>query len=842
MTDEQHDQHEHDEQQQPSSSDTIVFPYELDPFQRTAIDHIQSDEHVLVTAHTSAGKSTVAEFGVNWCLKKGVRILYTAPIKALSNQKYADFRKKAASGMFDCSPDDIGIVTGDVQHNPDGKVIIATTEIVHNYLYSNSAYFDDVGIVVFDEVHYINDPDRGKVWEGSIVMMPAHIVMVMLSATIPKADQFADWIRRVKAPRRVGVVSTEYRPVPLTHSLFWNNEFHVICDAKTTMLETYERVRRDILEVHKPAASHASASAAAAAARTAARKAGEPVPPLQKIRKPPSEAHLLNQVVRKLEEADKLPGFFFCFSRKKCHTYAHSVQHPVSDGKTLTNGVHRYQSLVRQHVHPNDHALPQILEMERLIGKGVAVHHSGLLPVLKEIVEKLFEEKFVQVLFVTETFAVGINLATRCVVLTDVRKHDGTERRTLEAHEYQQIAGRAGRRGLDTAGMVVLLPLQPVLPTIEAFRMISGAKRPIRSRFELDAPFLLAAMQSDTQTISRVLLSTLMATEVTQHAAAFKTLLDKEPRVRNDETTTSAAPNDPLAAEYLQLCATVNQPHKQSKSKRRAINALDAFCERVDATQIAKWNASASSKQRIAEQQQRLHHMELESTRLDTYLMHETQHLLDYLAETKYVIPHVKCTEGAGGSIGSEAYFAQIDTWGGDALTVKGKVCTLFHECPAVLTTEWLLQGKSDHLSGEELVMVLASLVDERPSASWTVDASLVPRAVQAAVDDLYTMHESLARQHAQQRIPYPRNEVVLYMTEYAALWLAGTLSVADILARATVGIDSGNFVKCMLKVYNMHEELKKAYALLGHPNESKLVGIAPRLLRDTVRVDSLYY
>ena len=196
-----------------SIHETIQFAYTLDPFQRKAIHHIQNEEHVLVTAHTSAGKSTVAEFGVNWCLKQGKRILYTAPIKALSNQKYADFRKKAANGMFACDPDDIGIVTGDVQNNPDGKVIIATTEIVHNYLYSNTSYFDDVGIVVFDEVHYINDPDRGKVWEGSIVMMPSHIIMVMLSATIPKASQFANWIQSVKK-RNVGLVTTEYRPVP----------------------------------------------------------------------------------------------------------------------------------------------------------------------------------------------------------------------------------------------------------------------------------------------------------------------------------------------------------------------------------------------------------------------------------------------------------------------------------------------------------------------------------------------------------------------------------------------------------------------------------------------------
>jgi len=815
-------------------NDIIKFPYTLDPFQHKAIQHIQKNEHVLVTAHTSAGKSTVAEFGVNWCLKQGKRILYTAPIKALSNQKYADFRKKAASGMFDCEVDDIGIITGDVQNNPDGKVIIATTEIIHNYLYSNTSYFDDVGIVVFDEVHYINDPDRGKVWEGSIVMMPSHIIMVMLSATIPKAEQFAEWIQSVKM-RNVGLVTTEYRPVPLTHSIFWNDTFHVICNDKKADTETYEKIRRSITEMYKPAAKHSSSAAEAVAARNAARKSGQPIPPPPKVKKPPSEGHLLNQAVRRLEEADKLPGFFFCFSRKKCHAYANTVQHPVSDGKTLTNGVNRFRSLIQKHVHKDDHKLHQIIEMEKFIGKGVAVHHSGLLPILKEIVEKLFEEKYIQVLFVTETFAVGINLATRCVVLTDVRKHDGIEKRTLASHEYQQISGRAGRRGLDTAGTVVLLPLQPpLLPTTEAFDMIIGAKQPIQSKFKLDAHFLLTAMLSETQTVSKVLLSTLMSTEISHQAQVCQTQMESAILSMPSKGDTALF-DDPKYIEYIRLKEITNQPHKQAKMKRRANNALQEHIATCPYGMDAHWEVAETIHQTYLIASKKKEALEHESERLTHYLRDETNHMLQFLKSMGYLtLPPTELDQYS---------FETIDTWGANTLTIKGKTCTIFQECSPYLTTEWILKGKSDHLTGEEIVMVLATMLGEKTSTIWVTDRALVPEHVQAVIDDLYNMNESLAYYHVQSQITtYPSLEIVSHMAEYAALWLDDSICIAELMTRVSEPIDEGNFVKSMLKLYNMVEELKKAYALIGHANESKLVGIAPRLLRDTVRVDSLYY
>ena len=199
-------------------NEIIEFPYKVDKFQKDSIDGILNGENVLVTAHTSAGKSTIAEFAIALSSSKNKRSIYTSPIKALSNQKYGDFQKK--NGIKDSS---IGILTGDIKVNPDANVLVATTEIVNNLLYTNIEYFDNVNAIVLDEVHYIRDNDRGHVWEEVISMMPKHVILVMLSASIPGAEGFRKWVEHIKG-KKCHLISTSYRPVPLVHKVYWNNE------------------------------------------------------------------------------------------------------------------------------------------------------------------------------------------------------------------------------------------------------------------------------------------------------------------------------------------------------------------------------------------------------------------------------------------------------------------------------------------------------------------------------------------------------------------------------------------------------------------------------------------
>ena len=200
---------------------SLNFPTNLIPFQQGAINALLESKHVLVTAHTSAGKSTVAEFAIAQGIKLNKRIIYTSPIKALSNQKYSDFKSKCDKGFFDLPSSEIGLLTGDIKVNPEATVLIATTEILRNMLLQKTLDFDEFYAVVFDEVHYIRDPDRGSVWEESIVLLPNHILLVMLSASIPNGNIFSDWVTKSKE-RETVLVSTDYRPVPLHHYIYWN--------------------------------------------------------------------------------------------------------------------------------------------------------------------------------------------------------------------------------------------------------------------------------------------------------------------------------------------------------------------------------------------------------------------------------------------------------------------------------------------------------------------------------------------------------------------------------------------------------------------------------------------
>ena len=220
----------------PVEDPAMTFPYQLDPFQQQAIEAIEGDGNVLVTAHTSAGKSTVAEYAIAKCALLNQKVIYTSPIKTLSNQKFADFRQKA--DRMNLTPEDIGIMTGDVKLNPDAQCVIMTTEILRNMLYQGHPMISEIKMVIFDEVHYINDRDRGKVWEESIIMLPAEINLIMLSATIAGADRFAKWIESIKG-KTTRLVSTLYRPVPLHHYIYWSGQMYPIMKLRVNLKNIY---------------------------------------------------------------------------------------------------------------------------------------------------------------------------------------------------------------------------------------------------------------------------------------------------------------------------------------------------------------------------------------------------------------------------------------------------------------------------------------------------------------------------------------------------------------------------------------------------------------------------
>jgi superfamily II RNA helicase len=424
--------------------------FELDVFQQEAVSAIDAGESVLVAAPTGAGKTVVAEYAVERALENGQRVIYTAPIKALSNQKFRDFRSRYG--------DRVGIMTGDVTINGNAPALIMTTEIFRNALFEESGRFDDAKYLIFDEVHYINDLERGTVWEESIIFAPPTMQLVCLSATMPNVQELADWITEVRGST-VRVVHESHRPVPL--------RYHISCGGRLVKLNQLDDVLKE----------HARRRKSHSRDRRGGRGGDD-----RRGRQQRSDA-ATNHIVDELEEADRLPCVFFCFSRAACEAKAwKSLRRDLLDDAERAQVETLYDELCERYEIA---AESMSSEFRKLVTRGIAFHHAGMLPTLKEVTERLFSSGFIKLLFTTETFAVGINMPARTVAFDSLRKFDGVSFDYMQSREYHQMSGRAGRRGMDEAGYVYasIDPEEDVYNGVK--RVLTGKIERIESRFEL---------------------------------------------------------------------------------------------------------------------------------------------------------------------------------------------------------------------------------------------------------------------------------------------------------------------------------------------------------------------
>ncbi|XP_040587963.1 helicase SKI2W isoform X1 [Mesocricetus auratus] len=452
------------------------WAFEPDVFQKQAILHLEQHDSVFVAAHTSAGKTVVAEYAIALAQKHMTRTIYTSPIKALSNQKFRDFRNTFG---------DVGLLTGDVQLHPEASCLIMTTEILRSMLYSGSDVIRDLEWVIFDEVHYINDAERGVVWEEVLIMLPDHVSIILLSATVPNALEFADWIGRLKR-RQIYVISTVARPVPLEHYLFTGN-------SPKTQGELF-------LLLDSRGAFHTKGYYAAAEAKKErmskhAQTFGAKQPTHQGG--PAQDRGVYLSLLASLRARAQLPVVVFTFSRGRCDEQASGLTSLDLTTSSEKSEIHLFLQRCLARLRGSDRQLPQVLHMSELLRRGLGVHHSGILPILKEIVEMLFSRGLVKVLFATETFAMGVNMPARTVVFDSMRKHDGSTFRDLLPGEYVQMAGRAGRRGLDPTGTVILLCKGRVPEMADLHRMMMGKPSQLQSQFRLTYTMILNLLRVD---------------------------------------------------------------------------------------------------------------------------------------------------------------------------------------------------------------------------------------------------------------------------------------------------------------------------------------------------------
>lgn len=425
-----------------------------DIFQRQSFYFLAANKPVFVSAHTSSGKTLVAEYAIARSQANKTRVIYTSPIKALSNQKFYDLKQKFAS---------VGLVTGDVQVNPDAQCLIMTTEILRNMIYKNSDVLQSTEYIIFDEVHYINDPHRGVIWEESIIMLPGHITLVMLSATIPNSLEFSEWVGRTRN-QCVCVISTDKRAVPL--------EFVLYCDSDVFSLE--ERVSSN-----RPT------------------NFSGPLP-LFSSKIQPKRRFRINDLGRFITNRRLTPAIFFSFSKRACEEYGKALQSLDLTSPAEKSRIGLFIRDAMGALSPEDSFLPQVVMMQDQVSRGIAVHHGGLLPFVKECIELLFAMNLIKILVATETFAMGVNMPARCCVFLSITKIDSGEYRTLSNGEFIQMSGRAGRRGMDKVGTVIIADQR--MPPVSTIRqMIWGIPSDLNSRFRLSFSLILLACRSNVE-------------------------------------------------------------------------------------------------------------------------------------------------------------------------------------------------------------------------------------------------------------------------------------------------------------------------------------------------------
>ncbi|MFC1577232.1 DEAD/DEAH box helicase [Candidatus Omnitrophota bacterium] len=411
-----------------------------DRFQNEAIEHIKQGHSVIVSAPTGAGKTVIAEYVIEDCLARDARVIYTAPVKALSNQKYRQFGERFG--------DKIGILTGDVTINPNAPVLIMTTEIFRNKLLEKGSDVGRYSWIIFDEIHFLDDYERGSVWEESLIFLPRHMNFLGLSATVPNIDEIAGWIESIHQ-RPIKIVKELKRPVPLHFFYQCSNEiyddFHSLKRAEYRHVET--RRRREF--------------------RHHRHRRGRP--------------NRLDTLIKHVKKYDGLPCIYFAFGRKRCEYLAGELSRfDFLDARQKKEITGLYGELCERFNLSGERSAASI---SALIERGIAYHHAGMLPTLKEVIERLFTNRLIKVIFTTETFSLGINMPARTVIFDELRKFYGRFHSSLKTRDFYQMAGRAGRRGLDNEGFVMSRVNPFYVPFQDLNKTIYGKHEAVSSRF-----------------------------------------------------------------------------------------------------------------------------------------------------------------------------------------------------------------------------------------------------------------------------------------------------------------------------------------------------------------------
>lgn len=787
-------------------------PFELSDFQKWAIDGYLNNKNVLVTAHTGSGKTYPAEYAIEHSVLHGYKIIYTSPIKSLSNQKFYDFQKKFPFAS-------VGILTGDIKYNPEGNVLIMTTEILRNLVLFKKIKDSKTGLdihldidteircVIFDEVHYINDKDRGHVWEESIMMLPKHIQLIMLSATIDNPKWFCEWICDLKQKNTVWT-STDYRVVPLRHSLFVSylpsymnnkklpNDIRDIARGMNCKMVTFSDTTNKFNGVLYDKWSV----------------------DLKKTIAGVSTNTIIQDCINYLWNEDLCPAIFFTFSRIRCEQLAKSVSQNLLLKDEMAEVIRITDYYIgKSHNRTIYENLPQWVSLKQALYKGVAFHHSGLVPLFKEIIEMLYAKNLIKVLFATETFAVGVNMPTRTVVFTSLEKMTNGSVRYLETSEYLQMAGRAGRRGIDTLGTIIVLPYgvpkDPVsIPPNQITRnLICGSPQRLTSKFAPDYQFILKMILMDIS-IDNLIEKSLYHRELLHEITELKNEMNKLARFKHTELDFS------ICIEYDKCIATnnggiqLNQTTiKNNKKRANEIREIEGFTDLW--TKYKEWKHYKDQYDTFVEKM--------------NYTVNHTKHQIENV---------LKVLEKYGYVTKSELPLTK------EHVTKKGIIASSINECNAILLTELLVHKTTDSLDECELASILAIFSDSEPIDKnlMELDDDNIPECLWSLIEHL----EKVAHEWENEQV---YNKLNINMEWKLNRYLIGAVyrwMMKDDIKKIIdyYNVFEGNFIKDMLRVYNLASDVKDSAKVLEKNAVSVTASkIVDNILRDIVNVESIY-
>jgi len=810
--------------------DTFSFP--LHDFQKWSIKGVVDGQHVLVCCPTGSGKTLPGEFALNYFHSKGKRTIYTSPIKALSNEKFYNFTQKYPHLS-------VGLITGDIKTNPDADVLIMTTEILLNKLYqiksnsttpSSSISFEmdienELGCVVFDEIHMINDESRGHVWEQCIMMLPQQIQMIGLSATLDDPEKFASWLETRGdsakfCKKEVFLTKKLIRAVPLIHYSFITvtNAINKVIKDKATQAEIKNATNQPfIIQDAKGVFNDVRYQSNVKMLKL-----------FEKHDVRVKRQHVLNKVTEYLVEKEMLPALCYVFSRKQLEKCAEELTTNLLefDSKVPYTVDRECEQIIRKLPNFQEYlVLPEYVNMVKLLRKGVGIHHAGLMPILREMTEMLFARGFIKVLFCTETMSVGINLPVKTTIFTDINKFNGEVMRSLYSHEYTQAAGRAGRLGLDTVGHVI--HLNNLFRNVESVgykQMMSGKPQTLTSKFKISYNLILNLLDiGDNKLVDfagRSMVTGDVNNQLKQLTFQITTLTTELENIKvcvGNLRTPIEAITQFNQLQYDRL-TSVNKKRKVIDRQLQELYNTFKFIE-----------PDTTTYQRVSAKETEIYQLQTQFETINTSIKSGVGRVLKLLNEEEYI----------DGELDNETTLK---------LSFRGKLASQIRETHCLVFARLVEQKKFDSLTSKQMIAVFSiftniSVQDDFKDNGPKSDDEVVNKNIHTIVD-MYSEYQN-------KELKYNINTGFDYniqfdLLNYVEEWCDSNNMESCKLLLQKIGVEKeiflGEFVKALLKINNISSEMEKMAELTGNMELlSKLKEVPNMTMKYVVTNQSLY-